>query len=303
MNPRTPNTSDPLRRAIAWVAVIGSTLPEIIWKESGHSVSFSFIAIETVVLLAAAVAVCASPRIRGLSRFLFAIAALNFAWSWVVPVLAETSFVRALSDSASWGARFFIARALTLSGAILVSLTLIGSRLTRRELFLNAGNLAAPAEPIRFLGIRQPISWTWFGPGLLLVFGLALAPFLYLTMHPDFSASERILRLFPWMIAVSALNAASEEYQFRNVLLAHLRNVFSAPETALLTAAYFGLGHYYGQPSGVLGVLMAGFAGWIWARSMIETRGFFWAFTTHMVQDIIIFAFLVMSAANSAPGT
>lgn len=303
MNPSTPNTSDPLRRVIAWAAVIGSTLPEIIWKESGHSVSFSFIAIETVVLLAAAVAVCASSRLRGLCRFLSAIAALNFAWSWVVPVLAETGFVRALSDSASWGARFFIARALTLSGAILVSLTLIGSRLTRRELFLNAGNLAAPAEPIRFLGIRQPISWTWFGPGLLLVFGLALAPFLYLTMHPDFSASERILRLFPWMIVVSALNAASEEYQFRNVLLAHLRNVFSAPETALLTAAYFGLGHYYGQPSGTLGVLMAGFAGWIWARSMIETRGFFWAFTTHVVQDIIIFAFLVMSAANSAPGT
>ncbi|HKP05219.1 MAG TPA: CPBP family intramembrane glutamic endopeptidase [Chthoniobacterales bacterium] len=298
MNPRTTNTSDPSRRALAWVAVIGSTLPEVFWKESGHRVSFSFIAIETVILLAAAVAVCASPRIRGLSRFLFAIAALNFAWSFIAPALAQTSFVRELSDNANWGARFFIARALTVSGAVLVSLTLIGSGLTRRELYLNRGNLAAPAQPIGFLGLRQPVPWTWFGPGLLLAFALTLAPFLYFTLHPNFAASGLILRFFPWMIAVSALNAASEEYQFRNVLLAHLRNVFSAPEAVLLTAVYFGLGHYYGQPSGPLGVLMAGFAGWIWARSMIETRGFFWAFTTHMVQDIIIFAFLAISATN-----
>jgi membrane protease YdiL (CAAX protease family) len=298
MNPSTTKTSDPLRRVIAWIAVIGSTVPEVVWKESGHRLSFSFIAIECVLLVAAAVAVTRFPRLRGLSRFLLAIAALEFAWNFVAPALAQTNWVRGLSDNASWGARFFIARTLTVSGAILVSLTLIGSGYARRDLFLNLGNLAAPAQPISFLGLRKPVPWTWFGPVLLLIFALALAPFLYFNVHPSFALSGRILRFFPWMIAVSALNAASEEYQFRNVLLAHLRNAFSSTEAALLTAVYFGLGHYYGQPSGFLGVLMAGFAGWIWARSLIETRGFFWAFATHMVQDVIIFAFLAMSVAN-----
>jgi membrane protease YdiL (CAAX protease family) len=233
-----------------------------------------------------------------LSRFLFAIAALNFAWSFVTPGLAQTDGVRDISGNVSWGARFFIGRALTLSGAVLVSLTLIGSGLTRRELFLIPGNLAAPAQPLPFLGLRKRVPWTLFGPGLLLVFALALAPFLYFTVHPNFAASNRIIHFFPWMIAVAALNAASEEYQFRNILLAHLGDLFSSSEAALLTAAYFGLGHYYGHPSGTLGVLMAGFAGWIWARSMIETRGYFWAFTSHMVQDIIIFAFLATAAAK-----
>jgi membrane protease YdiL (CAAX protease family) len=298
MNPSTTKTSDPLRRAIAWIAVVGSTVPEVVWKELGHRVTFSFIAIETILLVAAAVAVTRFPRLRDLSRFLLAIAALNFAWSFLAPALAQTNWIRALSDNANWGARLFIARAVTVSGAVLVSLTLIGSRLTPRDLFLNLGNLSAPAQPIPFPGLRKPVPWTWFGPGVLLVFALALAPFLYFTLHPSFALSSRILRFFPWMIAVSALNAASEEYQFRNVLLAHLGNAFSSTEAALLTAAYFGLGHYYGQPSGSLGVLMAGFAGWLWARSMIETRGFFWAFTTHMVQDIIIFAFLAMGSAN-----
>ncbi|MEY2529878.1 MAG: hypothetical protein QOJ05_1968, partial [Verrucomicrobiota bacterium] len=109
MNPSTTKTSDPLRRVIAWIAVIGSTVPEVVWKESGHRLSFSFIAIECVLLVAAAVAVTRFPRLRGLSRFLLAMAALEFAWNFVAPGLAETNGVRALSDNASWGARFFIA--------------------------------------------------------------------------------------------------------------------------------------------------------------------------------------------------
>jgi membrane protease YdiL (CAAX protease family) len=295
MNPSTRQPSDSLRQVLAWTAVIGTTLPEIIWRESGHQISFSFIAIESFLLVAAALAMAASPRLRDLTRFFLAVAALNFAWDFVVPALAQTNFVRALSENASWGARMFIARTLTLSGAVLGCLTLIGSGLTRRDLYLRWGNFAAPAEPIRFLGLRKPVPWTWFGPALLLVFAVVLCPFLYATLHPNFSASGRIVRLVPWMFAVAALNAASEEFQFRSLLLAHLRKIFRPAEAVLLTAAFFGFGHFYGQPSGLVGVLMTAIAGWLWGRSMIETKGFGWAFLTHMVQDIIIFAFLALS--------
>ena len=299
MNPSTrPHPSESLRQVFAWVAVVGTTLPEIIWKESGHRISFAFIALESLLLVAGAVAVARFPRLRDLTRFLLAVAAINFAWDLVVPALAQTGFIHALSESASWGARVFIARALTLSGAILGSLTLIGSGLTRRDLYLRWGNFAAPAEPIRFLGLRKPVPWMWFGPALLLVFALALCPFLYATLHPNFGASDRILRLLPWMFAVATLNAASEEFQFRSLLLAHLRKIFRPGEAVLLVAAFFGFGHFYGQPSGLVGVLMAAFAGWIWGRSMIETKGFGWAFLIHLVQDIIIFAFLALGTAN-----
>ena len=296
MNPSAPQSTDPWARLIAWTAVVGCTVPEIIWQESGHHISLSFTAIESLVIAAAAFAILPFPRLRGLTRFLPAVAALNFTWSFVAPVLAGTNFVRSFSDNASWGARLFISRTMTLSGAVLAGLTLIGSGITRRDLFLCRGDLHAPAQPIPFLGLRKPIPWTWFGPGVIVVFALALSPFLYLTVHPNFGASGRIIRLFPWMLAVAALNAASEEFQFRSLILAHLRNVFRPAEAILLSAAFFALGHYYGQPSGPLGVAMAGFAGWIWARSMIETRGAAWAFITHMVQDIIIFIFLAVGA-------
>jgi membrane protease YdiL (CAAX protease family) len=296
MNPG--KSPDPLPRIIAWSTVLASAVPEIIWQESGHRISFWFTGIESLLLVLAALAVLPFSRVRGLARFIFAIAALNFAWDFLAPALGRTNFVHSLSQGASWGARLFIARILTLSGVLLLAFTLIGSRRTRRDLFLCRGNLSAPAQPIPFVGLRKPIPWTVFGPALLVVFGVALPLFLYFMVYPDFTDPGRILRCLPWILLVAALNAANEEFQFRSVLLAHLRNVVSPAEGALLTAVLFGLGHYYGQPSGPLGVVMAGIAGWLWARSMIETRGFVWAFFIHMVQDIVIFSFLAVATAT-----
>jgi hypothetical protein len=298
MNSGTAKQSDPLPRLIAWSAVIGSTVPEIIWQESGYRMSFWFTATESLLLVLAALAVLPFSRLRGIARFLFAIAALNVAWDFLAPALGRTNFSYSLSQNASWGARLFIARIPTLSGILLLGFTLIGSRITRRDLFLSRGNLSAPAQPIPFIGLRKPIAWTVFGPALLVVFGVALPLFLYFMVYPDFTDPGRILGCLPWILLVAALNAANEEFQFRNVLLAHLRNVVSPAEGAWLTAALFGLGHYYGQPSGPLGVVMAGIAGWVWARSMIETRGFVWAFFIHMVQDVVIFSFLAVATAT-----
>jgi membrane protease YdiL (CAAX protease family) len=295
-SPVDKTQSDPLPRVIAWSAVIASAVPEIIWHESGHRSSLWFAAAESLLLLAAAFAVLLSPRVRGLARFLFALAALTFAWDFLVPLIGTTSFVHGFSRNASWGARLFIERLMTISGVVLLGFTLIGSGMTRGDLFLCPGNLAAPAQPIPFLGLRKSVPWTWFGLALILVFVGALSLFLYFMIRPDFTASGRIVRFLPWILLVAALNAANEEFQFRSVLLAHLRNVVSSAEAVLLTAVLFGLGHFYGQPSGPLGVVMAGFAGWIWARSMIETRGFVWAFAIHMVQDIVIFSFLALGA-------
>lgn len=298
MNSDRAKESDPLPRLIAWSAVVVSTVPEIIWLESGHRMSFWFTGIESLLLVLAALAVLPFSRLRSMARFIFALAALNFGWDFLAPALGLTNFFHSLAQNADWGARLFIARIPTLSGILLLGFTLIGSRITRHDLFLRRGNLSAAAQPIPFVGLRKPIPWTVFGPALLVVFGLALPLFLYFMVYPDFSEYGRILRYLPWILLVAALNAASEEFQFRSVLLAHLRSVVSPAEGVLLTAVLFGLAHYHGQPSGPLGVVMAGIAGWFWARSMIETRGFFWAFFIHLVQDIVILSFLAVATAT-----
>jgi hypothetical protein len=58
----------------------------------------------------------------------------------------------------------------------------------------------------------------------------------------------------------------------------------------------FGIGHFYGIPYGVIGVLMAGFLGWWLGKSMLETRGLWWAWFIHFVQDVWIFAFAVVGS-------
>ena len=296
MNPTTPTSAGPLPRVVAWGAVIGGTVPEIIWRESGHEMSLWWTAGASLVILLAAFAAIWVVPLRMIARFLVAVSILNFTWRYLSPTLIALPAVTDVTDNISWGARLFLNRTFTLSGVVLLSLTLIGSGATRRDLFLCKGNLSAPAQPIPFLGLRKRVSWAWLGPALIFVFAFVLAPYLYLTVHPNFKASGRILRTLPWSLAVAILNAASEEFQFRSVLLAHLRGAFRAGENILLTAAFFGMNHYYGQPSGPLGVLMAGAAGWIWARSMIDTRGGVWAFLIHMTQDMVIFTFLAVGA-------
>ncbi|HYJ06081.1 MAG TPA: CPBP family intramembrane glutamic endopeptidase [Chthoniobacterales bacterium] len=297
MKPGPPRVPDPRARLIAWSAIVFCTVPDIIWRDAGQRMSLLFTASVALPVVVAAIAVRAFPGLRGLSRFLLAVAALDFSWGYVAPALAGTDFIRSLTNGADWGARLFFTRMTTLSGALLAGLTLIGSGLTRRDLFLCLGDVAAPAQPIGFLGLRKPIPWTWFGPAVILVFSLVLASFLYSSVNPEFGVSDRILRALPWILAIAALNAASEEFQFRNLILAHLRNLFSPAEAVLLSATFFALGHYFGHPSGLTGVAMAGFAGWIWARSMIETGGSFWAFVIHLGQDIVILTFLAVAVA------
>jgi membrane protease YdiL (CAAX protease family) len=225
-----------------------------------------------------------------LSGFILALAALRLGWSVIMPTFAWSDTLTAWTQHLNWGQRLLVGRVLALSGAVIIGLTLIGSGLTRRDLFLRWGDPSAPARPI--LWWRRSMPWTQFGPLLLLVSGVVLPLFLYFSMRPDLSLAGRIWQFLPWGIATAAVNAANEEFQFRCVLLARLKHLLPENETVWLTACFFGLAHYYGQPSGPYGVVLAGIAAWLWAKSMIETRGWIWAVSIHMVQDLVIFAFL-----------
>ena len=48
------------------------------------------------------------------------------------------------------------------------------------------------------------------------------------------------------------------------------------------------------MPYGIIGVVMATLLGWFLGRSVLETRGIFWAWGIHFLQDVAIFFFLAM---------
>jgi membrane protease YdiL (CAAX protease family) len=274
---------------------IASSLLDIIFRQFSVDPPAWLPFAEISALLLMAIACALSPKWRGLAGFILALAALRLGWSVVLPSFAWSDTLSNWSQKLNWGERQFLGRVLALSGAGIMAITLLGSGLTRRDLFLRWGDPSAPAQPEPLLLLRRPIRWTLFGPILLIIFGVVLPLFLYFSLRPDFSLAGKVWRFLPWGIATAALNAANEEFQFRCVLLGRLKHLLSEKESVLLTACLFGLAHYYGQPSGRIGVLLAAIAGWLWGKSMIETRGWTWALSSHFVQDIVIFIFLAMT--------
>jgi membrane protease YdiL (CAAX protease family) len=280
-----------------WAAVLIAWVPEIFCHQFGIHPGIWLPVGELVVILGLAVLAAKLHPVKNLVGFLLAIAALKFGWEIAVPLIQASSVYQSATSSLDWSQRFFLGRAIRLIGAVLMVVTLIGSGIGRRELFLMVGNLRAPVQPEPFLHFRRPVPWIHFAVALLFIFGVVLPLFLYATLHPDLGRAHRLLPLLPLAIATAVMNAANEEFQFRSVLLARLKNILSPREAVVLTAVLFGVGHFFGQPSGWGGALMAGIAGWIWAKSMIETRGFSCAFASHFVQDMVIFGFLALSAS------
>jgi membrane protease YdiL (CAAX protease family) len=296
---RPPSRGNTALHGLAWVIVlIGAGLSKILCHQFGWHAGLWLPSIETVFFLGLAAAAPKIPGLGDLRGFILAVAAANFGWHVAVPWIEGLNVVRSLSQDLSWGGQFFVSRVIRTSGALLTILTLIGSGLTSRDLFLRIGDWRAQVQPEPFLSRVRGMSWARFAVIILLFFSVLLPAFLFFTLHPQLGRVNVFLSALPWAVATSLLNAASEEFQFRSVLLARLRNAVPSAEAMLLIAVFFGLTHYFGQPGGWAGVLMAGIAGWIWAKSMIETRGFMWAFLIHFVQDFVIFGFLAMAGAS-----
>ena len=51
--------------------------------------------------------------------------------------------------------------------------------------------------------------------------------------------------------------------------------------------------HYWGNPGGVVGMVVAAFLGWFLTKSILETKGIFWAWLIHFLQDVIIISALL----------
>ncbi|PYK80396.1 MAG: hypothetical protein DMF40_05745 [Verrucomicrobia bacterium] len=290
-----PARADPWCRPIAWGAMLSGSLLLTILSRSAGEEGYSVPVAQVLVLVAASAIVGRSSRLRVLSGFLLTIAVLRLGWSVIAPMLTDWAPVQRLTDDLDWGPKMFVTRLLNATGALLMLTTFIGHRITRDDLFLRVGYMNAPVKPERILWFRSPLRWSHLGPPIVLIFAVAMIAFLFSNLRPNFWQLTQHWELFPWAVATAALNAANEEFQFRCVPLAHLRNVLPPHEGIWLTAVFFGLGHYFGQPSGWLGVAMATIAGFIWGKSMLETRGVGWAFAIHFVQDLVIFYFLAMS--------
>jgi membrane protease YdiL (CAAX protease family) len=274
--------------AVAWLAMLpASSLSLILYRLAVHHDPPSWFGLAMLALLAALAGLSfASAALRPVRGYLLALAAFQ-GGSLLAEALAPAF------GSGDWLGGMLLRALLQLISCALMALTLLGSRLERRDLFLAIGDMAAPA---RIPGEVRGISWRWFGPLLMVVLAAGLSVQLFLTVKPDARMLGSAQRVLPWALAFAALNAAQEEFRYRAVLLARLVPFVGRLHALLLTSTLFGLDHWFGHPSGPSGVLLAGFAGYLWGKSMIETRGAGWAWLIHAFQDVVIV--VVIAAAH-----
>jgi membrane protease YdiL (CAAX protease family) len=144
------------------------------------------------------------------------------------------------------------------------------------------------------------IAWDTLRPLRSFYIAIGLLAFLLFFGRPSASRLLQAMPLLPVVLILAAMNAFNEEMTYRSTLLAGLESVVGGRQALWVSAMFFGLGHYFGVPFGWVGVGMAAFLGWMLGKAMLETRGFFWAWFIHFVQDVMIFYF--MAAGSIAPG-
>ena len=132
--------------------------------------------------------------------------------------------------------------------------------------------------------------WNTLGPVLAVGFTLGT------TMYMSFTVTSRhgvingqFWKLLPLVLLFAATNAWSEEIISRFVIVAGLYGKLSPSVICWISAVIFGVPHFFGTPSGIFGVMMAGLMGWILAKSMLETKALGWALFIHFLQDLVIF--------------
>lgn len=287
---------------VAWIIpLLVSSLGLIIWREfaSGEPYWWPWmIAIALLIIFALTFIIKTLKPIKLFILTFIIIFFMGFGggWQWgLIPLIRSSSLWINWTDQLPWALSSIVTHLLRLlpALALLFILFLIGRK--RVDFFLVKGDIHALAEPSKLIGMRKPEPWPRIGSIFLVIFTVGTLLFLIFTTNYSLDNFIHALPLFPVAILIAAINAFNEEFTLRAAPLSEIKNILGKQWSLAITTTFFALGHYYGVPNGILGVLLSGFLGWFLGKSLLETKGFFWAWVIHFVPDVIIFSFYAMS--------
>jgi len=289
----------------AWVGTLAASwLPGIIWQElfGGDATSVLWVRVGSVMVLLVLSLVWKA--IAPLTGYLLVLLALMMG-EFVLRPLIEFSRLWQQFFGAGCGSWFMSSlgpQLLRLLMALLPWVVLVSIGLKRSDYFLVRGRLDAPAEPVRWLGMREPLSWTRFGTQSLVILAALFLVLSLLTNRPSTADLVRALPLLPVALLFAAMNSFNENFAYRASLLSQLLPAVGKQQGLLLTVVLFALGHFYGMPPGVLGLLLFGLLGWLLAKSMLETKGFLWAWLIQFALDVLVFTFWAVGVVTTSGG-
>lgn len=289
--------------AVAWAVLLAVSLaPTVIAQEVFHAAVSPDLRAEAAVIALAAgfgLTLVWSPA-RSLRPLLVLFLVLVGAQWLVYTRLDRLAPIASWVDSPSFNIYMLAEQGLNLVVTLAMIAALFAIHRNRSAFYLARGDIAAPATQVSWLAIKRGDRWSTVGRNLAVFISLGTLAFLVLSGRPSVDMLAAIVPFVPVILLAAALNAFNEEVTYKASFLSVLVGPFGEKQTLRMVAAYFGIAHFYGVPYGLIGVALAWFLGWVLARSMLETRGLFWAWCIHFVQDVLIFGFL--AAGSITPG-
>lgn len=288
---------DKLIIVVAWIVTLSiSLLPDIFFRElTGSLPAWVFWVKVGLIVVLLAVSLLWR-RLRPLWLYAAVLLAVNLL-GWLVD-----RFYQSVTYS-SWfmGTSSFVKDMTSVQiprftvGILMVLVMLV---LFRRfdKFFFVKGKLDAQAAPIPLI-TDKPHSWRVMGPAVAGAMCLGLIAFSLI--FGGLPSLQSLKFAFPVILLVpifAASNAFGEEMLYRAPWLGALENPIGPVHALLMTSVYFGLAHFYGVPYGILGVVLAFIPGWLIGKSMLETRGFFWAWFIHFWMDMVVFFFIALGS-------
>jgi uncharacterized protein len=189
--------------------------------------------------------------------------------------------------------------ALALAAAVLISTLLVEPK---SKGLLSIGNLSEVAVKEKWLGINGTTTWLSNGLWLLLFISMATGIFMFLGLKYSNSLNNFQWWFMPYVLLFSFTNAFAEEIIFRFGIISALEGHASKLSILLISGILFGLPHYFGNPGGPIGIVMAGILGYVLCKATLETKGLAVAVGIHFVQDVIIFTAVMMMNVKASAG-
>jgi membrane protease YdiL (CAAX protease family) len=281
------------------VFLIASPLGIIFWRTLANQEPQWWSLINSLALLFLLSLTLFIPKLKSLMRFMTIIVIIFLmgyggGWNWgLIPFIRTTQTWITWSNSVPTLIYEISFHLLRLTPALIILIFLFASNRKRNQFYLTKGNIHAKVEPTKLLGIKKPESWLKIALIFTIVFVAGIT--LFFIGFNNFKLDNFITNLLtiPIAILIALLNSFNEEFTLRAAPLGELNPTLGKTSSLLITTLYFGLGHYYGMPSGIIGVLLSAFLGWFLGKSIMETKGIVIAWLVHFLTDIPIFLFFL----------
>lgn len=277
------------------LTLVASLLPEIIFREIIGFVPEGLYLARLIILVFAGV-LSYSFKQEKITNYIIVLSIIVSS-EILTRMIYFSNFWQSTFDMNSFIGNFGASILLKVIGTIPVVFILIVLFKSFKAVYLVKGNLSSKADEIKWLGIKKDsISWGKLSiiSSILISFGTILLVIITVTGSSVSLNMDNLVKYFPVAVIFALVNSLCEGIVFRSALLGSFKNTLTKSQSIYISALIFGIGHYYGAPSGILGVAMSGLLGWYMLRSMYETEGFASSWVIHFMQDLVIFSTILL---------